>query len=124
MPPEYRNDSASGWRTTISAPSRERMMSSIACRSSVPGAMRASASRSWESRRGSSSDGVRVKPRADCASRRSLGGVLLLGSVCIECGLDRLPEGLRFEDAQFATSGGRSDGHDGGGQPELRAFLE
>ena len=68
IPPEKRNESSFGSPMTISAPSRERMMSSIPWRSSVPGAIRWSAASSSGSRRGSSSDGVRVKPRAACAS--------------------------------------------------------
>src|SRR6266536_6250995 len=68
MPPENRNESSLGSPTTMSAPPRERITSSIAWRRSVPGAMRCSASSSCGSRRGSSSDGVRVKPRAVCAS--------------------------------------------------------
>src|SRR5205823_655716 len=93
-------------------PSCERMMSSIPCRTSVPGAMRSIEASRRGSRRGSSSDGVRVKPR--CLS-------VLSGD--IECGPDRSAEGLVRFDTQFATRRGSGRGDDCD-EAELGALLE
>src|SRR5918911_1887736 len=104
----------------MSAPSRERMMSSIPWRSSVPGAMRSIAASSFGSRRGSSSEGVRVKPSNDAPRSSRLG---VFSSCCIEPPADGLPQRLHLLHVQFATGGcaGRSDGPV---QAELRALLE
>src|SRR5438067_10522358 len=88
------------------------MMSSIPCRTSVPGAIRAIEARRRGSRRGSSSDGVRVKPR--CLS--VLSGV-------IEPWLDRVAQRLRSLYVEFATSGGTGRGDDAG-EAQLGALLE
>src|ERR671932_1064825 len=121
MPPEYKNESAFGSPITISAPSCERMMSSIACRNSVPGAIVAIARRSLGSRRGSSSDGVRVKPRPPVMGALAACGLSV--SCGIESGLDRAAERLRLEYAQFAT-GVRPGRNDDGADAELPTFLQ
>src|SRR6478672_1379814 len=97
---------------TIKAPSCERMMSSIPCRSSVPGARRAIDASRRGSRRGSSSDGERVNPRIPCLS--PLSG--------IQARLDRLSQRPLLLYVEFAMSGG-AGGHDYVGQAELRALL-
>src|SRR5437764_13628445 len=120
MPPEKRKARSCGSPTTISAPSRERMMSSIPWRSSVPGAMRSIAASSFGSRRGSSSDGVRVKPSDEVPRSSRLG---VFSSSSIEPRADGLPQRLHLLHVQFATRGcaRRSDGSR---EPELRALLE
>src|SRR4051812_23963859 len=100
---------------TISAPSCERMMSSMPCLSSVPGATRAIEARSRGSRRGSSSEGERVKPRAPTCCLSALSG--------IEPRLHRVSQRLLLQHAEFATRGG-SCRDDRDGEPELRAFLQ
>src|SRR5918911_1390951 len=120
MPPEKRKESSDGSPTTISAPSRERMMSSIPWRSSAPGATRPIAFSSFGSRRGSSSDGVRLKPSSDAPRSSRLR---VFSSGCIQTHSYRLPERLHLLDTQFATSGrlGRDDDRR---EPELRALLQ
>src|SRR3954463_3729844 len=98
---------------TISAPSCERMMSSIPCRSSVPGARRAIDASRRGSRRGSSPDGDRVNPRIPCLS--PLSG--------IQARLNRLSQRLLLLHVEFATNRG-SGGDDDIDQAELRALLE
>src|SRR5436309_10035863 len=115
MPPEYRNESASGSPMTMSAPSRERMMSSIPCLSSVPGATRAIDASRRGSRRGSSSDGERVKPRAPTCCLSALSG--------IEPRLDRVSERLLLQHLEFATRCG-SCRDDRNGKAEFRTFLQ
>src|SRR5512132_475646 len=100
---------------TISAPSCERMMSSIPCLSSVPGATRAMEASRRGSRRGSSSEGERVKPSAPTCCLSALSG--------IQSRLHRVPQRLLLQDAEFATRGG-SRRDDRGREAELRAFLE
>src|SRR5690242_8831965 len=102
----------------MSAPSCERMTSSTACRTGVPGAIVLIAASSWVSRRGSSSDGVRVNPRSVCDL------VISLWSLCgIERGLDRVAQRVHLGHAQFATSR-RAARSDDPVEAELRAFLE
>src|SRR3954471_6573034 len=114
MPPEFRKDRASGSPITISAPSCERMMSSIPCRRSVPGATRAIEPSRRGSRRGSSSDGERVKPSVPgCLS--ALSG--------IESRLDRVLQRVVLLYAEFATRGGPRRDQDAF-EAELRAFLQ
>src|SRR5258708_13919894 len=88
------------------------MMSSIPWRTSVPGAMRAIEARRRGSRRGSSSDGVRVKPR----------GLSVLSGV-IQPRLDRVAQRLRCLYVEFATSGGAGRSDDSA-EAQLRALLE
>src|SRR5439155_25505753 len=125
MPPLYRNESSPGSPSTISAPSWERITSSTACRSGVPGATVSIAASRCGSRRGSSSEGVRVKP-SSVLSRSgfvcSLGS-FGIGTATVETGLDRLAERLRLHDLQCATRGGAARSHDGG-ETELAALLE
>src|ERR1051326_1571160 len=96
------NDSSEGSPITISAPSRERMMSSIPCLSSVPGAIRPTAVSSFESRRGSVWAGWRMRP--------SGGGIPAVLSSFGLFSIDRcscgLSERLGFEYAYFATNAG------------------
>src|SRR3954451_14051087 len=100
---------------TISAPSCERMMSSMPCLSSVPGATRAIEASSRGSRRGSSSEGERVKPRAPTCCLSALSG--------IESRLHRVSQRLLLQHVEFATRRGSCrDYRDG--EPELRAFLQ
>src|SRR5437868_3102486 len=94
------------------------MMSSIPWRTSVPGAMRAIEARRRGSRRGSSSDGVRVKPR--CLS--VLSGVIEPHSA-VQAGHDRVSQRLRSLYVEFATSGGAGRGDDAG-EAQLGALLE
>src|SRR4051794_4318456 len=98
---------------TISAPSCERMMSSIPCRSSVPGASRATDASRRGSRRGSSSDGERVNPRIPCLS--PLSG--------IQARLDRLSQRVLLLHVEFATNCG-AGGDDDVGYAKLGALLE
>src|SRR3954453_21051557 len=104
----------------MSAPSLERMMSSMPERSSVPGAMRAIASSSWALRRGSSSEGVRVKPRSTALPSR-LG--LLPFFWATDSHSDRSTDRVGLVHAKFAM-GGRAPCRDHHGEAELRAFLE
>src|ERR687885_2733854 len=120
MPPEKRKARSCGSPMTIRAPSRERMMSSIPWRSSVPGAIRSIAARSFGSRRGSSSEGVRVKPSGTVPRSSRLA---VFSSDRIEPRANRLPERLHLLHAQFATSG-RARRRDDLREPELRALLE
>src|SRR4051794_26863791 len=108
---------------TISAPSCDRMMSSTAWRIGVPGAIVSIAASSWRSRRGSSSEGVLVKP-----NWLELGSgcgfvVSLLCSLGIEPRLDRLAQRFRRVDTQCATRGGAGRSDDGC-EAELAALLE
>src|SRR5438445_7311145 len=119
MPPEYRNESSCGSPTTIRAPSRERITSSTACRIGVPGAIVSTAASRFGSRRGSSSDGVRVKPR----SLRRSGFVVSFGSFGIESRFDGLAQRFRLGDPNLAMRGRAARNHDGF-EPELRALLE
>src|SRR5437016_2219848 len=91
------------------------MMSSIPCRSSVPGAIRAIEPSRRGSRRGSSSEGERVKPRllADCLSVLSV----------IEPRLDRASKRVVLLDSDLAMSGGVRRG-ERRGQAELCALLQ
>src|SRR5947208_16724643 len=91
------------------------MMSSIPWRRSVPGAIRAIEPSRRGSRRGSSSEGVRVKPRL-------LAGCLSVLSV-IEPRLDRTSERVALLDSDLAMSGGARRG-ERGREPELGAFFE
>src|SRR5713101_7335728 len=91
------------------------MMSSIPCRSSVPGAIRAIDPSRRGSRRGSSSDGERVKPRL-------LAGCLSVLSVT-QPHLDRASNRVALLDSDLAMSGGARRG-ERGREPELGAFLE
>src|SRR5579859_3607456 len=104
---------------TMSAPSCERMMSSTAWRSSVPGAIVSIACSRAGSRRGSSSDGVRVYP----GSPPTLVSFVSFGSIAIEPRLDRLTQRLGLRNCNLAT-GGRSGRRDDAAQAELRALLE
>src|ERR1043166_2263407 len=99
---------------TISAPSCERMMSSIPCRSSLPGAPRAIEASRRGSRRGSSSDGERVNPSVP-ACLSPLSG--------IEPPLDRVSQRVVFLHVEFATRGGSRRDHDTI-EAQLHAFLE
>src|SRR4051794_1423603 len=119
IPPEKRNSSLDGSPITISAPSCERMMSSIAIRSSVPGAIRAIASSSFGSLRGSSSAGARENPSG--APARS--GLVCLCSVCIQSGGDGAAEGLHLHHRNLAMRL-RAGRNERGREPELRALLE
>src|SRR5258708_3857794 len=94
------------------------MTSSTAWRIGVPGAIVSIAARSFGSRRGSSSEGERVKPSS--VLRRS---DFSFGSFGIESGLYRLTEGLRLDALQCAMTR-RSLRGDDGREPELGAFLE
>src|SRR6266542_4273416 len=98
MPPENMNSSSDGSPITIRAPLRARMMSSIPCRSSVPGATRSIAASSFGSRRGSCSSGRRCTP-AGVRDRSSL----CLPSVFNQPLPDRLPDRFRLCLAKFAT---------------------
>src|SRR5581483_1023061 len=121
IPPEYRKESSFGSPTTMRAPSCERMTSSTACRRGWPGAIFSIAARRAASRRGSSSEGVRVNPSSPRRSAlRSL--VSFVGSV-IEPRFDRLSQRLGLRDLQCATAGRAGRGDD---EPhaELRAFLQ
>src|SRR5918995_6438069 len=89
-------------------------------RSSVPGATRAIASRSLALRRGSSSDGVRVKPRSTALPSRLS---LLLFAVATNAHPDRSPECLRLLEPKFAMARSAVR-RDDGREPELRALLE
>src|SRR5438067_424743 len=89
------------------------MMSSIPCRSSVPGATRSIDVSSRGSRRGSSSEGERVKPSVP-ACLSPLSG--------IEPRLDRVSQRIVLFDAEFATRGGSGRDHHTI-EAELRAFL-
>src|SRR5436853_4673686 len=123
MSPEYRNESLFGSATTMSAPSWERITSSTDSRSPVPGAILAiAASSSGFFRRGSSSAGMRVKPRSPrrCSDLRS---TVSFGSVAIEPRLDRLPQRLCGVDPDFA-SGSCPVRSDDGDETELCALLE
>src|SRR5581483_7614957 len=103
---------------TISAPSWERMTSSTAWRSGVPGAIVWIAVSRFGSRRGSSSEGVRVKPSSGCCF------VVSFGSFCgIESDLDRLAERLRFRDLQFAMARGAFRDN-GPAEAELGGLLQ
>src|SRR5262245_56173283 len=89
------------------------MMSSIPCLRSVPGASRSMEASRRGSRRGSNSDGDRVKPRVLCLS--ALSG--------IEASLDRPSQRLVLLDVQFATC--RRPGRDENAlETELGALLE
>src|SRR5947208_16837951 len=91
------------------------MMSSIPCLSSVPGATRAIDASRRGSRRGSSSDGERVKPRAPTCCLSALSG--------IEPRLDRVSERLLLQHGEFAMRSSSSrDERDR--EPELSAFLQ
>src|SRR5215218_4079844 len=96
------------------------MMSSMPARSSVPGAMRAMAPRSCALRRGSSSDGVRVKPRSTALPSR-LG--LLPFVWATNSYSNRSPDRVGLLHAKCAM-GGRAPWRDHVGQAQLRAFLE
>src|SRR5262249_5105870 len=102
------------------------MMSSIPWRSSVPGASRSIAPSSRGSRRGSSSDGDRVKPRVLCLSVFSVNPTPSRSpdpSSVVQARPDRVSQRLvtgRFEFAMRRSSG-RSENADA---PELRALLE
>src|SRR5436305_14462215 len=125
MPPEYRKASLCGSPTTMSAPSCERMTSSTAWRSSVPGATLAMAASRSGLRRGSSSTGIRVKPRTPRGGGSDWSLVSFVGSFCIgvQPGSDRGPECLRGLDPNLAMR--RSSGRgDDGREPELRALLQ
>src|SRR5215813_13943406 len=108
----------------MSAPSCERITSSTASRSPVPGAIFAIAeSSSGFFRRGSSSAGMRVKPRSPrrCSDFRS---VVSFGSIAIEPRLDRLPQRLCGLYRDFAIRRCGAGRRDDGGEAELRALLE
>src|SRR5437868_14609820 len=107
---------------TMSAPSCERMTSSTACRNGVPGAIFSIAARSAASRRGSSSEGVRVNPSSPSRSAlRSL--VSLVGSVVIESRPDRLAQrlGLRYLECAMGRGADRGDDEP---EAQLRALVE
>src|SRR5438445_12711741 len=91
------------------------MMSSIPCRSSVPGAIRAIDPSRRGSRRGSSSEGVRVKPRllAACLSVLSV----------TQAHLDRASKRVALLDPDLAMSGGACRG-ERNGEAELCALLK
>src|SRR5438067_3453221 len=105
----------------MSAPSWERITSSTASRSSIPGAILAIAARSSALRRGSSSDGMRMKPRSP--TRSPLRSVVSFGSIAIQPRLDRLPQGLCGLDLDFAIGSGARR-RENEGETELRALLE
>src|SRR6266446_7939148 len=90
------------------------MMSSMPWRSSVPGATRAIDASRRGSRRGSCSDGERVKPSVP-ACLSPLSG--------IEPRLDRVPQRVVLLHAEFAMRGG-SRRDDDAIEAELRAFLQ
>src|ERR1043166_732280 len=90
------------------------MMSSMPCLRSVPGATRSIEWSRRGSRRGSSSDGERVKP--------SIPGCLSALSG-IEPRLDRVLQRVVFVNAEFAMRGGPHRDHDAI-QAELRALLQ
>src|SRR5439155_2862130 len=73
------------------------------------------------SRRGSSSEGVRVKPSSPLS--RSDLVVAAFGSIPIQPRLDRLPQRLRLRHAKCAMTGGSLRCNDRL-QPELGALLE
>src|SRR3954447_1922991 len=99
------------------------MTSSTACRSAVPGATFVIAAISAGSRRGSSSEGVRVKPSSP-AGQSALPCLLSFGGlVVIESGADRLTERLGPRHPKCATAWRPFRGDDGP-EPELRALLE
>src|SRR3954447_8882025 len=85
----------------------------------VPGAIVSTAASRFGSRRGSSSDGVRVNPR----SLRRSGFVVSFGSFGIESRLDRVAQRFRLGDSNLAMRGRAARSHDGL-EPELRALLE
>src|SRR5436190_3667229 len=91
------------------------MMSSIPWRNSVPGAIRRRLPSRRGSRRGSSSEGVREKPR-------SLAGCLFLPSL-IQPHFDRPLQRFRLLNADLAT-GARAGRRDGGDQAQLGTLLE
>src|SRR3954454_24024012 len=107
----------------MSAPSCERITSSTASRSPVPGAILAIAARSsGVFRRGSSSAGMRVKPSSP--RRYSvLRSVVSFGSVAIKPRSDRLPQRLCGLDRDFAIAG-RPYRRDHSREAELGALLE
>src|SRR6266545_2506885 len=90
------------------------MMSSMPCRSSVPGAIRAIELSRRGSRRGSCSEGERVNPR--------LLPVRLSRSL-IKCGPDRSPYRVQLLHLDLATRrrAGRSEDR---AKAELRALIE
>src|SRR6266852_4464533 len=90
------------------------MMSSIPCRSSVPGATRSIDASRRGSRRGSCSDGERVKPSV-LACLSPLSG--------IESRLDRVFQRVVLLLVEFAMRGG-SRRNDDAIEAELCAFLE
>src|SRR6266478_499871 len=90
------------------------MMSSMPWRSSVPGATRAIDASRRGSRRGSSSDGERVKPSVP-ACLSPLSG--------IESRLDRVFQRVVLLHVEFAMRGG-SRRDDDAIEAELRAFLQ
>src|SRR5215470_13840157 len=96
------------------------MTSSIACRSSDPGATFAIAASSFGSRRGSSSDGVRVKPRAAPVLSSRLAS---LGSIAIESAPDRSAQGLLAPHGDLAMRRRTCRGQNLG-ETELAALLE
>src|SRR3954462_14405228 len=100
---------------TIIAPPWELLRSSMPCLSSVPGATGAIEASSRGSRRGSPSEGERVKPRAPTCCLSALSG--------IESRLHRVSQRLLLQHVEFATRRGSFRGYRDG-EPELRAFLQ
>src|SRR5919106_2314090 len=119
MPPENMNERSEGSPTTIRAPSLARMMSSRPWRSSVPGAIREIAARSFGSSRGSA-DGVRVKALGESRVLPSRLGCL--GLVCTEPRCDGLPKRVRLEDSQFAICV-RAGRNERSAEAQLRALV-
>src|SRR3954453_19116524 len=93
------------------------MTSSTVWRRGVPGAIFSIAARSCGSRRGSSSDGVRTKPRS------SLSFSILCSFDGIESRADGLSHRLGLRDVEFATSRG-ARGDNSADQAQFRALLE
>src|SRR5215831_2462666 len=100
------------------------MMSSTAWRSSVPGAIFAIAASRLGMRRGSSSEGIRVKPRSASARSGLSPLVSFVGSfsIALQTGSDRGAERLRRVDAHLAMGSSAVRGDDGG-EAELCALL-
>src|SRR5215472_18973970 len=109
----------------MSAPSCERITSSTAWRSSVPGAIFSIAASRSDFRRGSPSEGIRVKPRSASGRPNLSCLVSLVGSfsIALQTGSDRGAEGLRGLDPHLAMARSAVRGDDPG-EAELCALLE
>src|SRR5258708_18885920 len=99
------------------------MTSSTVWRSSLPGATFETAASRLGSRRGSSSEGDRVKPSSAAAQSGLVSLLSFDGLFGIESGANRLADGLGVRHLKCAMTGRAFRGHDPG-EAELRAFLQ